>query len=61
MLPQTSVETRGVATEVTHAAGEFRRNLPAAPCPTHILALIKARINIPVGESFPLGGPDGEV
>lgn len=55
------METRGAATEVTHAAREFGRNLPAVPGLIRILALIKANINISEGESFPLGVPDGEV
>lgn len=55
------METWGAATEVTRAAGEFRRNLPAASGPARILALIKASSNVSVGGSFPLGVPDGEV
>jgi hypothetical protein len=51
----------GVATEVTHAAREFGRNLPAVSGPTRILALIKANINMSAGEGFPSGVPDGEV
>jgi hypothetical protein len=55
------VEKRGAATEMIHAAGKFRRKLPAAFDLTRILALIKASIKISVGEIFPLGVPDGKV